>query len=270
MTAINVNGAADVIPSSDGKLTLNIPIQIRRRGGCKRITLPNGEIGKPQKPLEPTAMQLALARGHTIQPQFLDQQRGRTDFHEALEDVPDQLRFLGILDEATVFDIVAQRRDASHPHALLLTGGDLVADALTGDLAFELSEGQQYVQHQSAHAGRGVELLGDGYKGHTLALEHLDHSGEIGKAAGQAVNFVNHDHIDFACLDVGDQAFQSWTLHVAARKCRIVIIVSDRNPALGALTGNIGMTGIALRIDGVIFLIQSWIGILMAVCSLAS
>lgn len=64
MTAINVNGAADVIPSSDGKLTLNIPIQIRRRGGCKRITLPNGEIGKPQKPLEPTAMQLALARGH--------------------------------------------------------------------------------------------------------------------------------------------------------------------------------------------------------------
>lgn len=64
MTAINVNGVADVIPSSDGKLTLNIPIQIRRRGGCKRITLPNGEIGRSQKPLEPTAMQLALARGH--------------------------------------------------------------------------------------------------------------------------------------------------------------------------------------------------------------
>lgn len=64
MTAINVNGAADVIPSSDGKLTLNIPIQIRRRGGCKRITLPNGEAGISHKPLEPTAMQLALARGH--------------------------------------------------------------------------------------------------------------------------------------------------------------------------------------------------------------
>lgn len=64
MIAININGAADVIPSSDGKLTLNIPIQIRRRGVCKRITLPNGEIGKSQKPLEPTAMQLALASGH--------------------------------------------------------------------------------------------------------------------------------------------------------------------------------------------------------------
>jgi hypothetical protein len=64
MTAINVNGAADVIPSSDGKLTLNIPIQIRRRGGCKRITLPNGEAGTPHKPLAPTAIQQALARGH--------------------------------------------------------------------------------------------------------------------------------------------------------------------------------------------------------------
>ena len=64
MTAINVNGAADVIPSSDGKLTLNIPIQIRRRGGCKRITLPNGEAGTPHKPQKPTSIQLALARGH--------------------------------------------------------------------------------------------------------------------------------------------------------------------------------------------------------------
>ena len=64
MTAINVNGVADVIPSSDGKLTLNIPIQIRRRGGCKRITLPNGEAGTPHKPLAPTAIQQALARGH--------------------------------------------------------------------------------------------------------------------------------------------------------------------------------------------------------------
>jgi hypothetical protein len=37
---------------------------ISSRGGNKVITLPNGETGKPQKPLEPTPMQLALARGH--------------------------------------------------------------------------------------------------------------------------------------------------------------------------------------------------------------
>jgi hypothetical protein len=66
MNEININrvGVTDIIPSSDGRLTLIIPIKIRRRGSNKVITLPNGEIGKPQKPIEPTPMQLALARGH--------------------------------------------------------------------------------------------------------------------------------------------------------------------------------------------------------------
>jgi hypothetical protein len=66
MNEININrtGVTDIIPSSDGRLTLIIPIKIRRRGSNKVITLPDGETGKPQKPLEPTPMQLALARGH--------------------------------------------------------------------------------------------------------------------------------------------------------------------------------------------------------------
>jgi hypothetical protein len=46
------------------RLTLLIPIKIRLRGSNKVITLPNGETGKPQRPVEPTPMQLALARGH--------------------------------------------------------------------------------------------------------------------------------------------------------------------------------------------------------------
>ena len=37
---------------------------IRRRGRSKVITLPNGETGRLQKPIEPTPMQLALARSH--------------------------------------------------------------------------------------------------------------------------------------------------------------------------------------------------------------
>ena len=66
MNEININriGVVDIIPSSDGRLTLIIPIKIRRRGSNKVITLPNGETGKPQKPIDPTPMQLALARGH--------------------------------------------------------------------------------------------------------------------------------------------------------------------------------------------------------------
>lgn len=64
MSSIRIAGTAEVVPFSDGRLTLHIPIQIRHRDGCKKITLQNGEIGMPQKPSRPTAMQLALARGH--------------------------------------------------------------------------------------------------------------------------------------------------------------------------------------------------------------
>ena len=58
-------GAPDVIQSSDGRLTLSVTIQIKRRGGRKQITLPNGEAAKP-RPWETaaTSLQLALARRH--------------------------------------------------------------------------------------------------------------------------------------------------------------------------------------------------------------
>ena len=62
---IHKTGVPEVIQSSDGGLTLSVPIQIRRRGGRKQVTLPNGEAATP-KPWDTAAtpLQLALARGH--------------------------------------------------------------------------------------------------------------------------------------------------------------------------------------------------------------
>lgn len=64
MSAIRVAGKPEVVQCSNSRLTLLIPIQIRRRGGGKKITLPNGKTGMPKEPSRPTAMQQALARGH--------------------------------------------------------------------------------------------------------------------------------------------------------------------------------------------------------------
>lgn len=64
-TRIHRTGTPNVISSSDGRLTLSIPIQIKRRSGRKLVTLPNGEIAKPRPwDVSATPMQLALARGH--------------------------------------------------------------------------------------------------------------------------------------------------------------------------------------------------------------
>lgn len=57
--------APDVIASSDGKLTLSVPIQIKGRSGRKLVTLPNGETAKARPwDTSATPLQLALARGY--------------------------------------------------------------------------------------------------------------------------------------------------------------------------------------------------------------
>lgn len=62
---IQKTGAPEVSQSSDGRLTLSVPIQFKRRSGRKQVTLPNGEPGKPRPwDTAATPLQLALIRGH--------------------------------------------------------------------------------------------------------------------------------------------------------------------------------------------------------------
>ena len=50
---IRSTGTTEVIQSSDGRITLSVPIQIKRRSGRKQMTLPNGQSGQPGKLLRP-------------------------------------------------------------------------------------------------------------------------------------------------------------------------------------------------------------------------
>jgi hypothetical protein len=63
LTRVNKTGQPQVIPASDGHLTISIPIQINRRSGRKLVTLPSDGTAN-RWPREPTPLQLALARGH--------------------------------------------------------------------------------------------------------------------------------------------------------------------------------------------------------------
>jgi hypothetical protein len=46
---IQKTGEPDIVEASDGRLTLSVPIQIKRRSGRKLVTLPNGETA-PVRP----------------------------------------------------------------------------------------------------------------------------------------------------------------------------------------------------------------------------
>ncbi len=62
---IRKTGDPAVGSSSDGKLTISVPIQIKRRSGRMLVTLPNGEVAAPRPwDVAATSLQLALARGH--------------------------------------------------------------------------------------------------------------------------------------------------------------------------------------------------------------
>ena len=67
--SIQKTGKTTVIAASDGRVTLSVPIRIKRRSGRKLVTLPIDPVtGEPAKArpwdTATTSLQLALARGH--------------------------------------------------------------------------------------------------------------------------------------------------------------------------------------------------------------
>ena len=50
---IRTTGTTEVVQSSDDRITLLVPIQVKRRSGRKQMTLPGEEPGQPSKLLRP-------------------------------------------------------------------------------------------------------------------------------------------------------------------------------------------------------------------------
>ena len=182
-----------------------------------------------------------------------------TELEVEAEDPADRLRLFRVHDQLSVFRVVAERYVATHPHAPAFGGGNLVSDPLAGDLAFELREGQEDVQGQPAHGRGGVELLGHGYEGRPSGVEGLDDLGEVGQAAGEAIDFVNHDGVDLLGRNVFEQLFERGPVHVSARVAAVVVASGNDSPALVALTQDESLAGFPLRIEGVEGLLQTFL-----------
>src|SRR3546814_858488 len=82
----------------------------------------------------------------------------------ALHDVTDETGFAVVDHQLAVLDIIAERDRTAHPDALLLGSSDLVADALAGNLALELSERKQDIE------GQAIDLVDDD----DIDLSHID------------------------------------------------------------------------------------------------
>ena len=131
-----------------------------------------------------------------------------------------RLGLLLIDSDLAILGLVAERHHTADPKPFALGGGDLVADALGGDLALELGKGQQNIQRQPPHRGRGVELLGDRDERHAVRVEQLDELGEVGQRAGQAIDLVDDDDIDLSGANVGQQPLQGRAVGRCRRRSR--------------------------------------------------
>jgi hypothetical protein len=105
-----------------------------------------------------------------------------------------------------------------------------------------------------------VEGLGHADERGFCRVEDLDDLGEVGKAAGEAINLVDHHHVHLAGADVGQQCLQPGALHVAAGEAAVVIEVWHQLPALVPLREDVGSTGLALGIEAVEGLVESLLG----------
>ena len=145
---------------------------------------------------------------------------------------------------------------AAGPLALAAGGGDLVARPFADDLALELRERQEHVQHQPAHRRGGVELLRDGHEGDAVLVKGLHHLGEVEQRPAQPVHLVDDHAVDLARLDVGEQPLQGRTFHVAAGEPAIVVAQRERRPAFADLACDVGLARLALSVEGIELLVQ--------------
>ena len=165
-----------------------------------------------------------------------------------------------LTDDLAVLGVVAERRHAADPKPLAFGGGDLVPDALGGDLALELGKRQQHVQGQPAHRGGGVELLGDRDERYVVLVEQFDELGEVRQRAGQAVDLVDDDHVDLAGPHILQQPLQGWPVGVAAGEAAVVVFGPQQRPTRVRLAADIGLRGIILGVERVEVLLEPLVG----------
>ena len=79
-----------------------------------------------------------------------------------------------------------------------------------------------------------------------MGVEQLDQLGEVGQGACQPVDLVDHDNIDPAIPDVGQQSLERGALGRAAGIAAVVVAGADQGPAVMGLAADIGFCCLVL------------------------
>ncbi len=100
-------------------------------------------------------------------------------------------------------------------------------------------------------------MLRDGYKRNTLPIENLHDACEVHERPAESVDLVDDHAVDLAGFDIGEQSLECRTLHVAARKSTVVVMIGKANPTFVLLAGNVRVGAVALGIKRIVILLKS-------------
>src|SRR5580704_4492829 len=93
-----------------------------------------------------------------------------------------------------------------------------------------------------------------------MLVKKLDQLCKIGQRSSEAIDLVDHNDVDLAGPDLGQEELQGRAVKRGARECPVVIMVGDLAPALMRLTLDVGLAGFALGVQRVELQVKVMVG----------
>jgi len=91
-------------------------------------------------------------------------------------------------------------------------------------------------------------------------IEPVHQPSEIEEGPAQAVNFIYHDAIHSARIDILQQVLKSGPLQAAAGEPAIIVVMGEQPPAGMLLALDEGLRRLALRLERVEVLLETLLG----------
>src|SRR5271165_582858 len=93
-----------------------------------------------------------------------------------------------------------------------------------------------------------------------MLVKEFDQLGEIGERPGQPVDLVDHDDVHFAGPDLCEKLLQGRAVKGGTGKRAVIIVPADQVPAFVRLALDIGLTSLALGVEGIELEVQIMLG----------
>ena len=82
-----------------------------------------------------------------------------------------------------------------------------------------------------------------------VLLEHVHEAGEVQQGPAEAIHLIDHDAVNAAGVDVGQQPAQGWPVGVATGEAAVVVALGQAGPAGVDLAVNVRLGRLALGIE---------------------